>query len=73
MIKARLESTFGPVMLIGLSRANCERLLKGEPILFDAAQIGFPSMLVAVVAGETEDEIAKTWAGGAASDALART
>lgn len=45
-----------PVLVIGLSRRNCERLLEGDPIPFDAAPWGVDAHIV-IVAGETEEAI----------------
>lgn len=45
-----------PVLVIGLSRRNCERLLEGDPILFDAAPWGVDAHIT-LVAGETEEAI----------------
>lgn len=65
MIKAVMESRGDgpPVLLIGLSRRNCERLLAGDPIIFDTSVLpplgvgltGPP--IVAIVADETEADI----------------
>ena len=44
-----------PVLGIGLSRENCDRLLEGQPILFDTANMtGFPDLTVCIIAGENE-------------------
>lgn len=52
-----------PTMLIGLSRENCQRLLAGQPIMFDTS-VAPPKGLglteppiVFIVASETEAEI----------------
>ena len=48
-----------PVLGIGLSRDNCDRLLEGQPILFDTANMtGFPDLTVCIIAGETEESMA---------------
>jgi hypothetical protein len=48
-----------PVLGIGLSRENCDRLLEGQPILFDTANMtGFPDLTVCIIAGENELSIA---------------
>jgi hypothetical protein len=46
-----------PVLLLGLSRLNCERLLAHQPIKFDTTELGLPAMTVVIMAGETEDAI----------------
>lgn len=54
VIKAKLVGADGrPTILIGLSGENVTRLVAGEPILFDADQLGFPGNVV-VVYGRTE-------------------
>jgi len=53
------RETGRPLLGIGLSRENCERLLKGEPIQFSTDNMpGLPSVDVYIMAGETEDEMA---------------
>jgi hypothetical protein len=47
-----------PVLGIGLSRNNCDRLLAGQPIQFTTANMpGMPPMEVFIMAGETEYEM----------------
>lgn len=46
------------MLLIGLSAANTERLLAGQPIMFETAPLGLPQMRVIVVGGATEESIA---------------
>jgi hypothetical protein len=58
MIKARLEGKDGAILLIGLSRANLERLLADEPIHFNASEAGMPPMEIAIIGGETEIDMA---------------
>lgn len=57
MIKAigKNIKTGHPVMVIGLSRGNCNKLLADQPILFNVASIGLPPMEVLIMGGETED------------------
>lgn len=61
MIKARLKTINGTrVYLIGLSDENVKRLKAGQPIQFDAKDIGIPEGgQVLIVHGTTEQEIAK--------------
>ena len=48
-----------PVLGIGLSRENCDRLLEGQPILFDTANMtDFPDFTVCIIAGETDESMA---------------
>jgi hypothetical protein len=59
MIKARGTNRNGrDFVLFGLSHANLDRLKNDEPIVFDGAPYGIP-MEVVIVAGETEQELAK--------------
>jgi hypothetical protein len=48
-----------PLLLLGLSRQNCEELLKGKPIAFNTKEeTGLELELVlAIIAGETEDSL----------------
>lgn len=47
-----------PVMILGLSGENVTRLVAGEPIRFDAEDIGLPPCTVVIMYGRTEAEIA---------------
>lgn len=53
MIKGR----WGNVVLMGLSRANVERLMNDMPIRFDGAEVGLPGFLFVIMGGETEPEM----------------
>lgn len=55
MIKARA----GTFVLLGLSRANCERLLQGQPIRISGNDdaIGLPGVTIVIMGGETEAAI----------------
>lgn len=58
MLKAKGRREDGaPVMLLGLTGENVTRLVAGEPIVFDAAIIGFPPCDVVVVYGRREQDI----------------
>lgn len=59
MIKARLETSDGPVVLIGLSGENMARLMADEPIEFNLSDIGLPPQRVWIIGGSTEDVIAQ--------------
>lgn len=54
MIKARA----GSLVLLGLSRANVERLMKDQPIRFDGAELGLPGIVFVIMGGETEQVMA---------------
>jgi hypothetical protein len=55
MIRARA----GSFVLLGLSRANCERLLQGQPMRIsgDDPAIGLPGVTIVIMGGETEGAI----------------
>lgn len=58
MIKAVLRDAQGaPVILLGLSGENCARLMADEPIKVDLAELGLPSLQIALVGGRTEADI----------------
>lgn len=59
MIKARLETRDGSIVLIGLSGENMARLMADEPIDFNLSDIGLPSQRVWIIGGSTEDVIAE--------------
>ena len=50
-----------PLLFLGLSRANCERLLQGLPIYIETADLNRlglpPNMEVVLTGGETEEAI----------------
>ena len=50
MIKGRA----GSVVLLGLSRANVERLMQDQPIRFDGREVGLPGIAIVIIGGETE-------------------
>lgn len=61
MIKASGGGADGvPLLLLGLSRENCRRLLDGQPIKVRADHVDprLPTLTVVLVGGETEDAIA---------------
>lgn len=47
----------GPMVVLGLSGENVTRLVAGEPILIDLAQLGLPPQRVSIVYGKTEEAI----------------
>jgi hypothetical protein len=58
MIKASFVSEGKPtVLLLGLSERNLEILRQGRPILFNGEPFGLPNTEIAIVWGETEQEI----------------
>lgn len=59
MIKATGTHRDGrPVLVIGLSAENVRRLQAGNPILFDARELGLDHW-VTIIAGETEAALAR--------------
>jgi hypothetical protein len=58
MLKARAYAKDGtPLMLLGLSKENVDRLTAGKPIAFNAASLGLPPCHVLITYGETEQDI----------------
>lgn len=53
MLKARA----GDVVILGLSKANIERLQEGKPIFFDATELGLKDTKILITYGETEAAI----------------
>ena len=67
MIRGRMMHGENPMLLLGLSRENVNRLLDDKPILIsneDLAAMGLPTgMEVLLIAGETEATISKQLGG----------
>jgi hypothetical protein len=63
MIKASATTDRGAkLVIIGLSRANCELLLAGKPIAFQGTDVELhtdPPTHILLVGGETEEAIAE--------------
>jgi hypothetical protein len=53
MISARS----GQLVLLGLSRRNVELLTAGKPIDIDGARVGLPGIRIAIMFGETEQDM----------------
>lgn len=51
------------MILIGLSRGNCEKLLAEEPIQFNLESMGLPPMDILIMGGETEEAMYKELKG----------
>lgn len=63
MIKARGTNEKGkPLLLLGLSFGNIERLMDDQPIRFDGTPYGFQGEIM-IVAGKDERAIAQRIAG----------
>lgn len=58
MIKAVMrDNSAQPVVLLGLSGENVTRLMAGEPIRIDLAEVGIPGLKIALIGGRTEAHI----------------
>lgn len=58
MIKARGTMDGKPLMLLGLSRENINRLVQDKPISFDGSDLDFYGTIM-IIFGETEEAIAE--------------
>ena len=55
------KTSGSPVLGIGLSRENCEKILDNQMILFNTQNMpGLPQLEVCVFGGETEEDMEKT-------------
>jgi hypothetical protein len=45
------------MVILGLSKANIERLQEGKPIFFEGSEVGLPGQAFAITFGETEQVI----------------
>lgn len=57
MIKAVGEGTKGKVLILGLSQLNIDKLKAGLPIHFRLDELGIPGWSVAMLFGDTEEQI----------------
>lgn len=57
MIKFRVIGNNGALLGFGLSEENIKRLKAGNPIYFDLAELGVDGFQVAIIYGETEEQI----------------
>lgn len=70
MIKAAGTTGDGRRLLVlGLSAENMTRLLLGQPIRLECAELGLPDLQVVVVGGQTEQDIADDLVGHGVVDA----
>lgn len=56
MIKARGQGADGPIYILGLCEKNVEKLIAGDPIVFDNKELGYEGTTV-IMYGTTEEEI----------------
>lgn len=60
MIKATTKDANGkPVLILGLSEMNLQKLKEDMPIAFDTAAIGLPEMKIIIMYGKTEADMAE--------------
>ena len=58
MLKMRGRDSSGhPIIIIGLSRQNLDRLRWGEPISFSLKELAFDGGAVLIFSGATEDDM----------------
>ncbi len=63
MIKALEVGPAGRTLVCGLTWRNLDRLARGEPIMFDAAEVGIrPGFALLIAGGRTPDAIAHSFA-----------
>lgn len=60
MIKAVAATSDGTVVILGLSRENCKRLVAGQPISVKLAELDprLPELTILLMGGETEETMA---------------
>ena len=58
MLKAKATTEGKESYIFGLSRSNTERLLAGESMTFNLGSIGGPDIIIYIMAGETEKDMA---------------
>lgn len=59
MIKARGQLADRPLLLFGLSGENVTRIVAGEPVEFDLADMGMSKCRIVIMYGRTEADILK--------------
>ena len=52
-----LKAVAGNIIILGLSRANIDKLVAGDPIRFTGDVLGLPDKVFYITFGETETEI----------------
>lgn len=59
MLKVTLRTNDGrAILILGVSKVNAERLLRGAPITFTGEEVGIPALAeVLIVGGETNVEL----------------
>lgn len=70
MIKATLKTGNRTIALMGLTRENLEQLQAGQPIRFDGNAIGVTGRTIAIMYGDTGEDIAAELAATGAVDLL---
>lgn len=57
MIKVKLHSALGPVLILGLTDGNLAEIRNGNPVRVDGAEVGIVNLTVLVMAGETRADL----------------
>lgn len=58
MIKATARSQSGqPILILGLEEENWRRLLQGQPIRFEANELGLEPLTVVITGGRSERDL----------------
>ncbi len=56
MIKAKAEGPNGPVLLFGISEENVKRMMSGNPVAINLAEMGMHGQIL-IIYGKTERAI----------------
>lgn len=60
MVKAKFTDGQGhPVVILGLSAGNCQKLQEGQPIVIYMSELGAGEGRVIIMGGETEQDITR--------------
>lgn len=59
MIKFKVSGNAKPLLGLGISAENVKRLKAGQPIKFDASEMGIDAEIM-IFYGETEDDLRKS-------------
>lgn len=70
MLKALLRTGNRSIILMGLDRESVDRLTDGQPIRFDGNSVGVPGRTIALMFGETADDMVAEMAATGATDLL---
>ena len=59
MIKVLMKKNNEEMIVLGLNKENIKRLQKGQPIMFNLAELGIEGMNMLIFTGDTEESMAK--------------